>query len=298
MFTLTIENQGERGSMNQNSSEIFNYVVVNSKRMRSPEAQTWLFNPAFLASFGVYETIKIDRGRPFYLEEHFCRLIRSAEMIGLDLQVDLATLVQAFESLIEIDRTATWTLKILGLGALETISEPITAFQSLPLATYPAHFYEEGATAVLYEGKRALPLCKSLNTLVNHMARQKAGRYKTIEGLLHNDGYLTEGSRSSLFVVKNGHLLTAPQELVLPGITRDVLIEVMQETAHPVGEELIPAELSLYDELFITSTSMHVMPITMVEGRPIGSGQVGPVTKLAMERFNQHYRQYMAEKQA
>jgi D-alanine transaminase len=138
-----------------------------------------------------------------------------------------------------------------------------------------------------------MPQCKSLNTLINHMARRKADRHKKLEGLLYNDGYLTEGSRTSLFVVKNGRLLTAPQEWVLPGITRDVLAEVMRQTAYPVIEEPMPVDLRLYQELFITSTSMHVMPITMVEDQKIGDGRVGPVTKLAMERFNEHYRAYM-----
>jgi branched-subunit amino acid aminotransferase/4-amino-4-deoxychorismate lyase len=268
-------------------------VVVNSSRMPREEAQTGLFNPAFLASFGVYETIKIDQGRPFYLEEHFYRLLRSAEMIELDLQTNLADLALAFDLLLEIDRHASWTLRILGLGALETMPGPIVAFQPLPLPTYPASFYEVGTRAVLYEGRRAMPQCKSLNTLINHMARRKADRHKKLEGLLYNDGYLTEGSRTSLFVVKNGRLLTAPQEWVLPGITRDVLVEVMRQTDYPVIEEPMPADLRLYQELFITSTSMHVMPITMVEDQKIGDGRVGPVTKLAMERFNEHYRAYM-----
>jgi branched-chain amino acid aminotransferase len=67
----------------------------------------------------------------------------------------------------------------------------------------------------------------------------------------------------------------------------------MQNTPHPVSEALLPADVSLYDELFISSTSMHVMPITRIDGRPVGTGQVGPLTRLALARFNTHYRQMM-----
>lgn len=184
---------------------------------------------------------------------------------------------------------------MLGLGDLEKGTHPVVGLQALPLATYPDSFYQDGAKAILYEGKRAIPLCKSLNTLVNYMAGYLARKAGALEGLLHNDGYLTEGSRSSLFVVRDGQLLTCPQERVLPGITRDVLMRVMQETDYPIIEADMPIDLSLYEEVFITATSMHVMPITQVDGNPVGDGKVGPVTQLAMTRFNDYYRQVIEE---
>lgn len=277
-----------------NNSEILKYVVVNGERMPAEQAKISLFNTAFLSSYGVYETVKVDQGRPFYLKEHLQRLLHSAEMIGLDLKVDVPTLAEWFNRLHQIDPQATWSLKLLALGPLDS-DGLIVALQALPLPTYPASFYQEGAKAVLYEGKRTIPLCKSLNTLVNYMAGSAARQAGALEGLLHNDGYLTEGSRSSLFVVRAGRLLTCPQALVLPGITRDIVEHVMQDTATPVIEEMLPVDLSLYDEMFITATSMHVMPITQVGGKPLGNGRVGPVTRLAMEKFNTHYRNYMQQ---
>ncbi len=278
----------------QEKSEIFNYVVVNGEVMPAEAAQTWLFNPAYFYSFGIYETVKIDRGRPFYLREHLQRLLNSAGMIDLDLNLDVETLALWFDRLQDIDRQATWSLKMLGLGDLSG-GQPLVGLQALPLSTYPDHFYTEGARAVLYEGERALPRCKSLNTLVNYLAGAKARRAGALEGLLHNNGYLSEGSRSSLFAVREGRLLATPEAKVLPGITRDVLSHVMQTTAYPIIDVDLPADLSLYEEMFITATSMHVMPITEVEGHPIGDGRVGPITQLAMERFDGHYRAVMAE---
>lgn len=276
------------------NANIFDYVVVNGRLLPAAQAQTPLFNQAFLSSYGVYETVKIDRGRPFYLAEHMRRLINSAQMIEIDLGVSAELLCDWFKLLIEVDRQATWTLRALALGAVGNITRPIVAFEALPLATYPDSFYSDGAKAVLYEGQRAIPLCKSLNTLVNYMAGHKAKRAGALEGILHSNGHFTEGSRSSLFVVSRGKLLTAPQALVLPGITRDIVIHVMQETDYPVIEQPVPVELSQLDEVFITATSMHVMPITQIDGQKIGNGRVGPVTQLAMERFNARYNSYMA----
>jgi branched-subunit amino acid aminotransferase/4-amino-4-deoxychorismate lyase len=131
--------------------------------------------------------------------------------------------------------------------------------------------------------------------LVNFMARRAATRVGALEGLLYHNGYLTEGARSNLFAVRQGKLLTPPATDVLSGITRDIILQVMVDTSSPVIEAPLPTDLSLYEEIFISSTSMHVMPITRIDGQPIGSGQVGPITKLAMARFETHYRAVMKQ---
>lgn len=284
-------------SDNTTRSNIFDYAVVNGRRMPIEQAQTSIFNEALFYSFGVYETVKVDRGRPFYLEDHLGRLLNSAAMINLNLGVDVSTLAIWFDRLIEVDLQATWGLRILAIGDLPRRDSPIIAMHANPLPTYPDDFYKDGASAVLYQGERALPTCKSLNTLVNYLARSKATQAGALEGLLYHDGHLTEGSRSNLFAVRDGQIITPPEAMVLRGITRDIILQVMQETEYPVVETPVSADLSQYDEFFISSTSMNVMPITQIEGRPIGNGQVGPITKVVMERFKVRYRQVIQQLQ-
>jgi branched-subunit amino acid aminotransferase/4-amino-4-deoxychorismate lyase len=227
------------------------------------------------------------------LEEHLDRLLQSAAMVGLSLDPDVATLAQWFGQLNRLDPRATWRLTIIAIGAVEAGVEPIVAMRPEPLRRYPAQFYQDGASAALYEGQRALPACKSLNTLVNFLARRAATEAGALEGLLHHNGYLTEGARSNLFAARQGRLFTPPATEILSGITRDVILQVMVDTPYPVVEAPLPTDLALYDEIFISSTSMHVMPITHVDGQQIGLGLVGPITKLAMARFESHYRQVM-----
>jgi branched-subunit amino acid aminotransferase/4-amino-4-deoxychorismate lyase len=274
---------------------IFDHVVVNGECMSLDQAKISLFNKAYFSSFGVYENIKVDRGRPFYLEEHLRRLHKSAAMLDLEVGVDIPTLVCWFNLLCQVDPEATWSFKTLVIGPAEAGASPIIGMQADPLPTYPAAFYETGAAAILYEGQRALPRCKSLNTLMNYLARRAATRVGALEGLLHHHGHLTEGARSNLFVVRQGQLMTPPEAEVLSGITRDIVLQTMRDTPHPVIEAPISIDLSLYEEVFISSTSMHVMPITRIGNQLIGKGQVGPVTRLAMQRFDQHYRQVMGE---
>lgn len=278
-----------------NRTQIFNYAILNGACIPQAQAQVSLFDQALLSSFGVYEAIKVDQGRPFHLEEHLRRLLKSAELLDLSLGVEVATLVEWFDQLNRVEPGATWRLTIIGLGAVERGGQPIIAMQPEPMRTYPAELYQRGARAMLYEGQRALPACKSLNTLVNFLARRAATRVGALEGLLHHDGYLTEGARSNLFAVRRGQLLTPPATAVLSGITRDLIVQEMADTPHPVTEDWLSTDLAECEEFFISSTSMHVMPVTAIDGRPIGAGQVGPVTELAMARFEAHYQQVMGE---
>lgn len=275
-------------------STIFDYAILNGTCLPVDRLQIPIFNKAIFSGFGVYEAIKVDQGRSFYLEEHMHRLLQSAAMIELALNVDSSTLVSWAETLREIDPQATWRLTVLALGAVEAGEQPLIAMRPEALATYPAHFYRDGAKAVLYQGQRLMPACKSLNTLVNYLARRAATQAGALEGLLYHDGHLTEGARSNLFAVRQEQLITPPATEVLSGITRDIIVQVMQDTEYPIIEAPLPAEPSLYDEIFISSTSMHVMPITQIDDRPVSLGQVGPVTKLAAARFEAHYRQVMA----
>jgi branched-subunit amino acid aminotransferase/4-amino-4-deoxychorismate lyase len=274
---------------------IFDYAIFNGDLTPVEQAQISIFNPAIFASFGIYETVKVDRGRPFYLEQHLSRLLESAQLVDIDLPVKIDTMITWFEKLRQVDPGATWSLRIIIIGATAAGAQPVIAMQPMPLTIYPADFYQNGAPAILYEGQRFLPKCKSLNMLVNYLSRREAGRVGALEGILHHQGYLTEGSRSNLFAVRQGQLLTPPGELVLSGITRDVIIQVMQETDYPIAERMLPIDISLYDEFFISSTSMHVMPITQIDGRSVGNGQVGPITKIAMARFEDHYRRVIGD---
>lgn len=274
-------------------SNIFDFAIFNGQLLPVNEAKVSIFNQAFFSSFGVYESIKVDQGRPFYLMDHLCRLLESAQEIELELDITIDTLAEWFNLLVGVDPAATWSLKIIVLGNTEPVDQPIIAMQPVSLPTYSPELYRHGAAATLFEGERVLPACKSLNTLVNYLARHKARQAGALEGLLHHDGFLTEGARSNLFAVRQGQILTPPTNEVLSGITRDVIFQVMADSRTPVHEARLPANLSLYDEVFISSTSMHVMPITQIDGRPIGGGQVGPITQTVMAGFEAHYRAYM-----
>jgi len=169
---------------------IFDYAVFDGQLLPIDQAQISIFNPSLFSSFGIYETVKVDKGRSFYLDEHLHRLLQSAKMLDMDLSVNTTSLADWFQMLMAVDPQATWSLKIIAFGPTDPTSKPIIAMHPTRLPTYPYALYQKGASVVLYEGQRLLPACKSLNTLVNYLARRKAEQMEALEGVLHYNGYL------------------------------------------------------------------------------------------------------------
>ena len=148
-----------------------------------------------------------------------------------------------------------------------------------------------GVGAVTYRGERALPNAKSLNTLVNTMARRRAAAAGEHEGLLlDEDDNVREGATSNFYVVRNGVLIVPPAADILDGVTLQIVLRLAADAAIPVERRKIPrAELPAWEEAFLTSTSRHVLPLVRLDGVPIGSGRPGTVTMELHRRFEAYF---------
>lgn len=274
--------------------DALNKAMVNGNLVPLSEAQISLTHPIFLTSFGVYEAIQVDRGQPFHLHDHFERLYNSASLLQMVIPQPPDTLVEWGRRLVAALPPVSYALQVLVLGQDTAETELVIAFLPRLMPRYPAHFYTDGARAITYQGRRELPQCKSMNTLVNHLARTAARAQGALEALLIHDNRLTEGSRSNLFVVhaQSRQLLTPLTETVLSGVTREIVVNLMKATPYPVQEAEIFVDTPVA-EMFITNTSMHIMPITTLNGLTIGDGTVGPVTQETIARFEAYYQNYV-----
>jgi branched-chain amino acid aminotransferase len=272
----------------------FEHVVLNGRIRPASQARVSLFSPALFNSFGVYESVEVADSVPFHLRDHLSRLAESAEMIELHLPYSLYDMASWVSQLISENGKDDCLLRIVALGATQAEDEALVAILPQPLPRYPDTYYWNGAAAITYEGCRPLPACKSLNTLVNYLARRQAVRAGVHEAILRTGGEITEGSRSNIFAVRRGEIHTPPADRVLSGITRDAAIRLALEAGYRVSEvPLSLRDLSQFGEFFITSTSMHVMPIVRIGSALVGEGQVGPVTLDLMDRFERYHRQYV-----
>jgi branched-subunit amino acid aminotransferase/4-amino-4-deoxychorismate lyase len=183
------------------------------------------------------------------------------------------------------------TLKVFVVGG-ENGNDSLAFIWPQAAATYPRALYTDGATVITFEGHRNLPQAKSLNTLVSYLAQRAARAAGVHEALLHHDGFLTEGSNSNLFAVISDVVFTPPAEQVLSGVTRDLLMKLAARHGIPIHAAPLPlAGRPTWTECFITSSSRHVMPVTAVDGQPVGGGYVGPLTCRLNALFGEHFAQ-------
>lgn len=262
------------------------FVSLNGNLLAPAEAHVSIFNPAIFDAFGVYESVQQYQGVIFRLDDHLARLAASADAINLKLPAPLSEIADWTQAILTANECRDALIRMFALGPTTGYHAELFIWPEAP-RTLSAEVARQGVGAITYSGERALPHAKSLNTLVNHMARVAAQAAGEHEGLLVNrDGCLTEGASSNLFVVQDGVLLTAPEEEVLAGVTQLEVLRLAEQMAIPVLQRPLPlAGMPYWEESFLTSTSRHVLPLVRLDGRLIGSGEPGPITRQLQAAF-------------
>lgn len=249
----------------------------------------------FIFADGVYEVTKFYNGRPFRLNDHLQRLKRSLHELSIDFK-NPERLEEISYQLLEQNKLTAQHAGVywqITRGAHqrvhhfpEDIEPTVYAFAS-PLPSFTAKL-EKGIKAIVQEDIRWLRCdIKSVSLLPNTMLYNKAVNNGAGESILLREGYVTEATHSSVFAVKNGVLITRPlSNLILPGITRKVVLEQCAVHQIPVEERLFTeTELREMDELFICGTGSEITPVVQVNDSIIGNGTPGPLTRKIQQLF-------------
>jgi len=259
------------------------------------EATVSIEDRGFQFGDGVYEVIRTYHGRPFELDAHLNRLDRSARELSL---IQPYTRAQWTDWIHQGVRAAGYAEAKVYLQITRGVAARDHAFPSnvVPtavmtiraLAPLSEKIRETGVIAKTCEDLR-WGRCdiKSVNLLANVLAREEAKRAGVFEAILVKDGLITEGSVSNVMAVQAGTVMTAPEgPRILSGVTRTVVLGLARAAGIPVREEFLTME-SLYaaDEVFLTGTTVEVLSVVQVDGRTIGTGQPGPVTKVLASRW-------------
>lgn len=253
------------------------------------EARISPMDRGFLFGDGVYEVIPVYGKRAFQLAAHITRLERSLEGVRISNPYSAAEWADLVHRLVEAHPWPDQAIYLQVTRGADTVRNhafpkdvPPTVFMMAdPLAPVPDEQMENGVAAVSAVDNRWLRCdLKTTALLANCLLRQLAVEQGCAETLLFRDGFLTEGSASNIFVVRNGVLLAPPKShLMLPGITYDVVLDLARKHGQPVEvREITEDEVRSADELWLTSSTKEVLPITQLDGQPVGSGRPGPVT--------------------
>ena len=272
-------------------------VYLNGEFMPLAEAKIPVLDRGFIFGDGVYEVIPVYSRSAFRLAEHLRRLQASLNSVRIDNPHSEDRWTEIVNTIIARNETDD---QYLYLHITRGVAKRDHAFpnppvaptvfvMSYPLITPPSSLLHSGVSAITATDNRWLRCdIKAISLLPNVLLRQAAvdaGCAETI--MLRDDEFMTEGAASNIFVVKNGTLLAPPKNnLMLPGITYDVVLELAEKNNIPYQIRSInKTELLDADELLLTSSTKEVLPITLLDGRQVGSGQPGPM-------FRKLYQQY------
>jgi len=270
-------------------------VYLNGKFFPKSEALISPEDRGFNFADGIYEVIKYYGGRPFRFADHMERLKRSLHevQIGFD---GCDQLESVFQELLDRNGLAAQEAGIylqISRGSHTRIHrfpeniKPTVYATAFPFASKPDEL-KYGVKVVTTEDIRWLRCdIKSISLLPNVMAAQKAYENGAAETIFIRNGIVTEGSHSSFMAVKNGMVYTHPDSnLILPGVTKKVIIEICKTNHIRLIEEAIPAsELENMDEMMIVGTGSEVTPVVRANEMPVGNGNPGSVTLFIQEKF-------------
>jgi branched-chain amino acid aminotransferase len=275
-------------------------IWLDGKLVDEADARISVFDHGLLYGDGVFEGIRVYSGKIFELDAHIRRLYQSAKVIRLAVPISQSKLISAIEKTVEANDVVDGYIRLVvtrGVGNLGL--NPFVCEKSIifiiadNIQLYPEELYETGmkvisATTVRNHPLAIPPQVKSLNYLNNILAKIEALDSNAPEAIMYNhEGYVAEATGDNVFIVRNGVIYTPPVEAgALEGITRGIVIRLArEENIEVVEKNLTRFDLYVCDEFFLTGTAAEVIGVVEIDGRVIGDGAPGPVTKLLRKRF-------------
>ena len=276
-------------------------IYIDGKYRSERDAKVSVFDHGLLYGDGVFEGIRAYHGRVFKLKEHIDRLFCSAKAILLEIPMSHAALVKATVETCRANKLRDGYIRLVvtrGVGTLglnpRTCKKPSVIIIADKIQLYPPEYYERGLDIVTVPTTRNLhsalnPAIKSLNYLNNILAKIEANNAGVEEAVMLNaEGFVAECTGDNLFIVKNRALFTPPLSSgALYGITRQTVIELAEEAGLKVSEpNLTRYDLFNADECFLTGTGAELIPVVKIDGRFIGTGNPGPITRRLEEDYH------------
>lgn len=280
-------------------------IWINGQLFDKADAKISVYDHGLLYGDGVFEGIRIYSGKVFRHRQHIDRLYDSARSIALEIPMSRDDLLKAVEDTVKANDKYDGYIRLLvtrgvgnlGLDPRKCVPNIVIIVDDISL--YPQELYDNGleiVTAATIRNHPAAtnPRIKSMNYLNNILAKIEGIRAGCMEALmLNHKGEIAECTGDNIFIVKNGVLRTPPIDAgILEGVTRNCVLELARAAGMRVEEvNMTRHDVFVADELFLTGTAAEIIAVVKCDGRPIGTGKPGPVTKQLRERFQQLVRE-------
>ncbi|MFW5866928.1 MAG: branched-chain-amino-acid transaminase [Armatimonadota bacterium] len=277
-------------------------IYLDGELVERDQAKVSVYDHGLLYGDGVFEGTRVYHSHVFRLEEHVKRLERSARALMLNMPLSTEEMIRAHVETCranDIHDGYIRTIVTRGVGDLgldpRKCPKPSVIIIAANIQLYPPELYEIGLPLITCSTRRNSPSSldpgiKSLNYLNNIMAKIECIQADVQEGImLTRDGMVSECTGDNIFIVSDGTLVTPPISAgILDGITRSIVIDCAKEEGIEVAERLFPVtQVYTADECFLTGTAAELVPVIEVDGRIIGDGKPGAVTKRLLNRFRE-----------
>ena len=274
-------------------------IYLDGTFVDSADAKVSVFDHGLLYGDGVFEGIRLYDGNIFRLEEHLERLEYSAKAILLDLPLTRAQFSEATCETCRQNGLKDGYIRLVvtrGVGDLGLspwlCAKPTVFIIASKISLYPPEHYEKGLAIVTVPTRRINPAAlpptiKSLNYLNNILGKIEARQFGALEAIMLNDqGYVAECTADNVFIVQKGEILTpAASQGALKGVTRSTIFDIAAELKLPLREvNLTRYDIWVAEECFLTGSGAEVIPTVKLDGRTIGDGRPGPVTRRVLDR--------------
>ncbi len=275
------------------------YAWLNGSFVPLSEAKIGITDIGLLRGFGIYEGLITHNRKPFMLADHFARFHRSADRMGLVSPVADEVIEAAIRELVERNvpagKEGLIRFYLTGGPTVGTIEyDPATPTIFILVEEFKmleSHYLENGCTVTVVDYHRDLSEIKSINYIKTVLLQKSRKEKGALEIIYAPNGQVLEAGGSNVFIVKDGVLVTPKDDIVL-GITRKAVLDVVKGQ-FPIEERAVSlAEFLAADEAFITGSFKEIVPIVSADGKAIGTGTPGRITKMVMALFHDFTRSY------
>lgn len=244
----------------------------------------------FTRGYAVFDFLITYNGKPFKLDSHIDRLFNSAAHIHLSIPWTKEQIKEWVAATLEANPPGEKTIKIIISGGISDFilpkTEPTIIIMVDARYMYPASLYENGIAVKTVKFKRTNPAAKT-NNYIKAISEMLTFEKHIEDAIYYDDTQVYEPTTSNLFAVIDGKLAT-PKSEILPGITKEVLLEILRLDIPVVEEDFKIEDLMGASEVFMTSSNREIAPVVVIDGKQIGDGKVGPVCREVMKQFKEH----------
>lgn len=270
---------------------------VNNKFVSAEESTIHVNDMGLLRGYGVFDFMRTYGGKPFYLDEHVRRLIRSATLIGITLPWSEQEIMDITLETLRRNNHHESNVRIVITGGISPDSitpqgKPHLMVMATPLHALPESWYTQGVKVITTHVERFMPDAKTTNYIPGILALENARKQEAIESIyVDRHGNLLEGTTTNIYAFIDGKLVT-PATGMLPGITRKVILRLAKDIFEVETRDIKKDEIRMMDEVFLSASNKEIVPVTQIDCVTIGDGTPGKNTRRLRELFDAFTTQY------